>query len=210
MGPLVASSLASGGASLLGGIIGNRSRGREAQKDRDFQSAEAGLSRDFTSAQAKKQMDFQQQMRSTEWQVGIEDMRAAGLNPALAYSQGGASSPGGASGSGAAGSGSTARQEDVISPAVASAMQYKRLKQELDNMKAIEKKTEAETSVIEGRWQSLLSGPFNWIKGGGIGNSARSIAQGMKESFERMRPRAKNQAPWQTLRMYYGKKPGGR
>lgn len=48
------------------------------------------------SAAAQKQMDFQRDMSNTSYQRATADMRAAGLNPALAYSQGGASTPMGA------------------------------------------------------------------------------------------------------------------
>lgn len=45
---------------------------------------------------AREQMKFQQEMSDTSYQRGMKDMYAAGLNPMLAFSQGGASAPSGA------------------------------------------------------------------------------------------------------------------
>lgn len=49
----------------------------------------------FNAKQAQLNRKFQKQMSDTQWQRGVADMKKAGLNPMLAYSQGGASSPGG-------------------------------------------------------------------------------------------------------------------
>lgn len=50
----------------------------------------------FNAEQAQLQRDWQERMSNTSYQRAMEDMSKAGLNPILAYSNGGAQVPGGA------------------------------------------------------------------------------------------------------------------
>lgn len=50
----------------------------------------------LTQKEAEKNRNFQADMSNTSYQRAMADMRQAGLNPMLAFSQGGASTPGGA------------------------------------------------------------------------------------------------------------------
>ena len=77
-------------------------------------------SQDFNAQQAQLGRDYQTYMSDTSMQRRIADLKAAGLSPMLAYSQGGASTPSGATassnanaGESAAGAGSTARQINI-------------------------------------------------------------------------------------------------
>ena len=94
---------------------------------------------------AREQMAFQERMSSTAYQRSVKDMRAAGINPMLAYMQGGASSPGGA----------MPQVADTISPAVSTAMQMMRMKADLNLIRQQTKKVQIEGMKTQAESRAL-------------------------------------------------------
>lgn len=139
MDPITGAALIGGGATLLGGVMG--SMGTAATNANNVRMMH-------------EQMSFQREMSNTAYQRSTKDMLKAGLNPMLAYSEGGASTPAGA----------TASFENPMGPiseAMSSAVsQYVGLQQraaDIEQTKAQTKsieagipKKEAEGSVYEG------------------------------------------------------------
>jgi hypothetical protein len=86
-----ASSSSKGGfTTWLRNLFTNQ--GEQAMLNRDFNSGEAIAQRDWQSEENRLARDFQLMMSNTAYQRGVQDLKAAGLNPILAYSQGGAAS----------------------------------------------------------------------------------------------------------------------
>lgn len=95
MDPLVGGALIGAGADLLGGLLGTG--GQAAANKANLQIA-------------REQMAFQERMSNTQYQRAMADMKTAGLNPLLAYQQGGAGTP----------AGQTATMENVAAPFASS------------------------------------------------------------------------------------------
>ncbi|AZL82743.1 DNA pilot protein [Apis mellifera associated microvirus 6] len=116
------------GSALTGGALnyaGARAQNRVQQK----------LAREqmkFQQTSNREQMQFQERMSNTSYQRAMADMSAAGINPMLAYMQGGASTPGGSSSGGA-----MATIENELGAGVSSALQSMMVKANIDQTKAL-------------------------------------------------------------------------
>lgn len=121
------------GLNILGSHLTNLSNRRIAREQMDFQRESL-----------HDQMAFQERMSNTAYQRAVADMRLAGLNPILAFSQGGASTP-----SGGAGSGAGATMQNEFSGAVSSALDARRMSAEVKNMEEQNKNLRAQNEQID-------------------------------------------------------------
>lgn len=101
------------------------------------------------AAMSRQQMDFQERMSNTSYQRAVNDLNQAGLNPMLAYTQGGAATPPGA----------MSQVYDSVGSAVEGyqkSLERDIIEQQLENLRiegagkvAQNKKTMAETRILE-------------------------------------------------------------
>lgn len=141
-----------GAAKWAGGMVG---RGLDKFGDHATAMGVAGLGYKGVQAtnranqeEAEKNRRFQENMSNTAWQRGVKDMEAAGLNPALAYGQGGASSPGG----------SMATMQDAAAPAINSALAFKANKQMIAKQAAEIRATNVGTRIARREGLERING----------------------------------------------------
>lgn len=174
-----------GGAAMLGsaaiGALGSFFGGKEANDANRLISAE--------------QMAFQERMSNTAYQRAAKDMRLAGLNPILALRQGGASTPNGAG----------IPVNDVISPAVNTAISALRTKAEIENLQDTNEKIRSETDYIRANTDAVRLGlPRKELEGSfaaGIANAAKHTVNSASGVYKRFTA-YKNASPEKRIEMY--------
>lgn len=89
------------GGSIGAGAIGSSSAANLNAQNREFAASEARTNRAFQHGEANRQRTWQETMSNSAYQRATRDMKSAGINPMLAYMQGGSSTPSGGQASGA-------------------------------------------------------------------------------------------------------------
>lgn len=118
--------------TAISGIVGAGLSHKGAREANAMNKKLAREQMGFQQASNREQMDFQERMSNTAYQRTMADMEKAGLNPILAFQQGGATTPGGASSAGA-----KAEVSNEYSGAVGSALQAMQVKAQIAQTKVL-------------------------------------------------------------------------
>uniref|UniRef100_UPI004048AE69 hypothetical protein n=1 Tax=Mariniflexile sp. TaxID=1979402 RepID=UPI004048AE69 len=126
--------------AAIGGLLGLS--GQEEANDSNREIAERNSA--FNAGQAALNRDFQRDMSNTSYQRAVVDMKAAGLNPMLAYSQGGASTPSGSSANAVQPPAMQNARAAGVNSALAT-MQAQQVRTQIDNTAAQTRNLDADT-----------------------------------------------------------------
>lgn len=124
----------------------NQANAQQAANTNEFNAEQAALNRNFQSAETDKSRQWLEGMSGTSYQRSMADMAAAGLNPMLAASQGGASTPGSGAPSGSSASGVQARMENAKAAQQEMAIVNQRLSNETNVADATATKARADAA----------------------------------------------------------------
>lgn len=108
----------------------------------------------FNAAEAEKQRAWETEMQNTAYQRQVADMQKAGINPALAMSNGQPATPSGASAQSVSPSGASMNMSDLMQ-ALLLPMNRNILKAQAKNIQADTDKKIAETKETEGKIEQL-------------------------------------------------------
>lgn len=149
-------------AQLVGGLIGGERRNDQQiavnRENNEFNAQQAALQREWATSETQKNRDWQTTMSNTQYQRAIGDLKNAGLNPMLAYSQGGAGTPSGGIASGSSATSQTIPTlENTLTGAISNAYKGATAKEQVRQMRIQNDNLQAQGDLIRAQTRETES-----------------------------------------------------